>query len=107
MLRVKFFELFAPIRGDLVFRGRDDRIRVRSKKNSPQSLAGEKARRGAFDAKLFKALAPLALEFLGDKNGVARQIGHQFEEFLREFCEAGGGNRARVRARTGAEASAH
>ena len=72
-------------RGDLLFGGRDDGVRMLAEKNAPQAFAGEESGRGALDAQLFEALAALALEFVLGKRSVAGEIGHQLENACRKI----------------------
>ena len=102
-------QLIAGVRGDLLFGGRDDGIRMLAEEDAAQAFAGEKAGRGALDSQLFESLAALALEFVLGKRCVAREIGHQFEHAGGKFREARNGNGAGigagVRAKTGAHAA--
>ena len=107
ILAIVVFELLALVGGHLLFRRRDDRVRMLAEKHAAKALIGEKAGRGALDAELLEALAAFALEFVLREGSVPGQIGHQFEQLARKFREAGDRNRAGIGAGVRAEVGAH
>src|ERR1700722_12480326 len=78
-----------------------------AKEHLAKPFVGQKSWSRALDAQAFDFLAALALEFLGGKRSIARQIGDQFEQTSGEFGQPGDGNGGRISAGVGAEITAH
>ena len=107
ILRVELLELLALVGGDLFFGGRNHGVGMLAENHAAEALVCEKRGRGAFDAQAFDFAAALALEFIVGKRGVAREVGHEFEDSFGKLGEAGEGNRAGISAGLRAEIGAH
>ncbi len=107
MLAVELLELLALVGRDLLFRRRNDGVGMLAEEHAAEALVRQKGGRGALDAQALDFAAALALEFLGGKRRVAREIGHQLEDALGKFGKPGKRNGAGIRAGVRAEIGAH
>src|SRR5262249_23525216 len=104
---VKFLELVASVRCDLLFGRRDDSVGMLAEEDAAEAFAGEKAGCGPLDFQLFELLPTLALEFAFRKGGLASEVGNELEKAGGKFRKAGDGDGARVRSGASGKVGAH
>src|SRR5690242_27263 len=103
---VGFAEIGALIRLNLIFRGRNLRVGMRAEENLAETLAGEKARLGAFELHFLEFLAALAFEFAVGEDGFAREFVDKLQQRFGEIAEAGEADGAGVLAGAGGKVGA-
>ena len=89
-------QLFASVRGDLFFGGRNLRVGMAAEENFAQAFAGEKTGLGAFQFYFFELLAAFAFKFGGGERGFASQFVDQLQQRFCLIAQSGKGNRAVV-----------
>src|SRR5262249_37546444 len=99
-------QVVALVRGNLLDRRSNLRIRMRAEEDLAQSLAREEAGLGALQLYFFPLLPPLALEFTFGEGCFASEFVDELEQWLSEFGEAGERDGAGIGAGAGAEISA-
>ena len=107
MPTIEIFELGATVGRNLVFRGRNDRVRMLAEQHATKPLVREESRSGALDFQFFEFLAALALEFVFRERCIAREVGQKFEQLARKLGEARSGDRARIGSRMRSKVRAH